>query len=77
MVIAMRKVSAQYIAGIKEGRLMLDWWQRELVEENIASLVQLRARLAPLANTETEIEFFDGQLDFLRNQLANMLRSQR
>lgn len=71
----MAKVSAQYIEGIKEGRKLLTWWKRDgffsrdLLTENIASLERLRNRLAPLANTAFEIEFFDGQLDFFRNQL--------
>ncbi len=72
----MAKISAQYIEGIKEGRKLLNWWKRdgfdtrELLATNITSLQQLRDRMAPLANTQYEIEFFDGQLDFYRNQLA-------
>lgn len=71
----MAKVSAQYIEGIKEGRKLLNWWKRdgflsrEIIGENIASLERLRAKLAPLANTAIEVEFFDGQIDFFRNQL--------
>ena len=71
----MAKVTNQYIEGIKEGRKCLNWWKRDgfytraLLTENIESLERLRARLAPLANTAIEIEFFDGQLDFYRNQL--------
>jgi hypothetical protein len=72
------QISAQYIEGIKEGRKLLTWWKRDgfftrgLLVENIASLERLRDRMAPLANTQYEIEFFDGELDFYRNQLKRL-----
>lgn len=71
----MTKVSTQYIEGIKEGRKLLDWWKRDgfdvraLLISNIDSVQRLRDKMAPLANTKHEIEFFDGQLAFFRNQL--------
>ena len=70
----MTKVSAQYLEGIKEGRRMTTWakldsfYSREWLEDNIISLKLLRLKMAPLANTKREIEFFDGQIDFYVNQ---------
>lgn len=72
------QVGQQYIEGIKEGRKLFDWWKRDgfftrdLLVDNIASLERLRAKMAPLANTAAEIEFFDGELTFYRNQLKRL-----
>jgi len=72
------RVSAQYIEGIKEGRAVLNgakrdsYLTREWLFGEIAAIERLRAKLAPLANTASEIKFFDGQLDFYRNQLKKV-----
>ena len=69
------QVSAQYLEGIREGRKLLNWWKRDgflhrdLIAREIESLERLRAKLAPLAYSAGEVEFFDGQIDFFRNQL--------
>ena len=74
----MATVSSQYIEGIKEGRKFFDWWKRdgfdvrELLERNIDSVQRLRDKIAPLYGSKYEIEFFDGELDFYRNQLKKL-----
>lgn len=74
----MATASAQYIEGIKEGRKIFDWSKRDgffsraWLAGEITSLERLRAKLAPLANTAIEIEFFDGQIAFYKNQMKKL-----
>ena len=74
-------ISQQYIEGIKEGRTMFEWWKRDgfltkaFLEENIASIERLHAKLVPLANTKDELPFLKGQMDFLRHQLKEKINA--
>lgn len=69
------QVTAQYVEGIKEGRTLFKWWQRdnmltrELLTREIASLEMLRSKCVPLANSALYVDFFAGQLDFYALQL--------
>jgi hypothetical protein len=71
----MAKVSEQYIEGIKEGRKLFDWWERDcfdtraLLSSNLESVTALRAKVARFHGSQYEIEFYDGEIAFYENQL--------
>ena len=74
----MSKVTAIYLEGIQEGRQWLRTARAEgavtraMIEREIANVTGLRDRVAPLAGSEGQIGFLDGEVDFYVNQLGRV-----
>lgn len=72
------RVSERYLQGVREGRAVYARWlannlfKRERLTESIGTLERLIVKLAPLANSERDLPFLQGELDFYRNQLKKV-----
>lgn len=74
----MATVSTLYLDGIREGRRLLNTWKaegiltRNLLEVEITETIELCNRIAGCAYSEQSSDYFNGQIDFFRNQLKTM-----
>lgn len=79
----MAQVSQRYLDGIREGResftLLCSFFigltghkRAEAIQRQIDTLVSFRGKMAQLAYSSDNVEYVDGQIDFMKNQARRL-----